>query len=105
MFKRTQTQVRQVFVFAAEIRRLTTHAGIKFSAMLKRGAYLHWYTGEGMDPMEFTEAESNALDLMCVFAFLCLRACLTRCHFSPVSAEYQQVRPLMSLLHPSSSDP
>lgn len=32
--------------------------------MLKRGAYLHWYTGEGMDTMEFTEAESNALDLM-----------------------------------------
>lgn len=22
-------------------------------------AFLHWYTGEGMDQMEFTEAESN----------------------------------------------
>ncbi|TIC03141.1 hypothetical protein E3Q16_03226 [Wallemia mellicola] len=35
-----------------------------FSAMLKRRAYLHWYTGEGMDEMEFTEAESNLMDLI-----------------------------------------
>ena len=27
-------------------------------------AFLHWYTGEGMDPMEFTEAESNMNDLI-----------------------------------------
>lgn len=27
-------------------------------------AFLHWYTGEGMDTMEFSEAESNAHDLM-----------------------------------------
>lgn len=25
-----------------------------------------WYEGEGMDSMEFTEAESNIQDLMCV---------------------------------------
>ncbi|KDN45421.1 hypothetical protein RSAG8_05008, partial [Rhizoctonia solani AG-8 WAC10335] len=36
----------------------------QFSAMFKRSAYLHWYTAEGMDPMEFTEAESNLLDLV-----------------------------------------
>ncbi|KAJ3899592.1 beta-tubulin 2 [Lentinula edodes] len=35
-----------------------------FSAMYKRGAFLHWYTGEGMDPMEFSEAESNTQDLI-----------------------------------------
>ncbi|KAJ4467645.1 beta-tubulin 2 tubb2 [Lentinula edodes] len=35
-----------------------------FSAMYKRGAFLHWYTGEGMDHMEFSEAESNTQDLM-----------------------------------------
>ncbi|KAF9266398.1 beta-tubulin 2 [Marasmius fiardii PR-910] len=35
-----------------------------FSAMYKRRAYLHWYTGEGMDPMEFSEAESNVQDLI-----------------------------------------
>jgi len=32
--------------------------------MYKRRAFLHWYTGEGMDVMEFTEAESNAHDLI-----------------------------------------
>ena len=53
---------------------------IKFSAMFKRRAFLHWwililviaiwfliflrYTGEGMDVMEFSEAESNTMDLM-----------------------------------------
>ncbi|KAJ7590074.1 beta-tubulin 2 [Mycena floridula] len=35
-----------------------------FSAMFKRGAFLHWYTGEGMDPVEFQEAESNTRDLI-----------------------------------------
>lgn len=32
--------------------------------MFKRKAFLHWYTGEGMDEMEFTEAESNMNDLV-----------------------------------------
>lgn len=36
----------------------------QFSAMLRRKAFLHWYTGEGMDEMEFTEAESNCNDLV-----------------------------------------
>jgi tubulin beta len=36
----------------------------QFSAMFKRKAFLHWYTGEGMDEMEFTEAESNLQDLI-----------------------------------------
>merc|ERR1712213_45164 len=30
--------------------------------MFRRKAFLHWYTGEGMDEMEFTEAESNMND-------------------------------------------
>ena len=32
-----------------------------FTAMFRRKAFLHWYTGEGMDEMEFTEAESNMI--------------------------------------------
>jgi tubulin beta len=36
----------------------------QFSAMFRRKAFLHWYTGEGMDEMEFTEAESNRNDLV-----------------------------------------
>jgi tubulin beta len=36
----------------------------QFTAMFRRKAFLHWYTGEGMDDMEFTEAESNMNDLV-----------------------------------------
>lgn len=36
----------------------------QFRAMYRRKAFLHWYTGEGMDEMEFTEAESNMNDLV-----------------------------------------
>ncbi|KNZ73349.1 Tubulin beta-2 chain [Termitomyces sp. J132] len=35
-----------------------------FASMFKRKAFLHWYTGEGMDIMEFSEAESNTHDLI-----------------------------------------
>ncbi|KAI5636813.1 tubulin/FtsZ family, GTPase domain-containing protein [Phthorimaea operculella] len=36
----------------------------QFTAMFRRKAFLHWYTGEGMDEMEFTEAASNMADLI-----------------------------------------
>lgn len=36
----------------------------QFSAMFRRKAFLHWYTGEGMDDMEFSEAEGNTNDLV-----------------------------------------
>ncbi|VEL34941.1 unnamed protein product [Protopolystoma xenopodis] len=36
----------------------------QFSAMFKRRAFIHWYLSEGMDEMEFTEAESNMNDLI-----------------------------------------
>ncbi|KAI1696965.1 tubulin beta-1 chain [Ditylenchus destructor] len=35
-----------------------------FSVMFRRKAFLHWYTGEGMEEMEFTEAESGMNDLI-----------------------------------------
>lgn len=38
--------------------------GEQFTAMYRRKAWLHWYTQEGMDEMEFTEAESNMNDLI-----------------------------------------
>merc|ERR1712118_486768 len=42
------------------------HGRYLTAAGLFRGrmAFLHWYTGEGMDEMEFTEAESNMNDLV-----------------------------------------
>ena len=36
----------------------------QFSIMFRRRAFLHWYYGEGMDEMEFSEAESNLKDLI-----------------------------------------
>ena len=37
--------------------------GIKFTTLFRRKAYLHWYTQQGMDEMEFTEAESDLNDM------------------------------------------
>jgi len=36
----------------------------QFKAMFRRKAFLSWYTGEGMEEMEFTEAESNLTDMI-----------------------------------------
>jgi hypothetical protein len=41
----------------------------QFTAMFRRKAFLHWYTGEGMDEMEFTEAESNMNDLVSEYPY------------------------------------
>ncbi|KAJ7163389.1 TUBB protein [Mycena filopes] len=46
------------------IQELFKRVNDQFTAMFKRKAFLHWYTGEGMDEMEFTEAESNMQDLV-----------------------------------------
>merc|ERR1712127_67911 len=46
------------------IREMFKRVGEQFTAMFRRKAFLHWYTGEGMDEMEFTEAESNMNDLV-----------------------------------------
>ena len=47
-------------------------------------AFLHWYTGEGMDEMEFTEAESNMYDLISEYQqYQEVRTapCIERCTF------------------------
>jgi tubulin beta len=36
----------------------------QFAKMYKRKAFLHWYSGEGMDEMEFQEADKNVRDLV-----------------------------------------
>ncbi|RUS13952.1 Tubulin/FtsZ, GTPase domain-containing protein, partial [Endogone sp. FLAS-F59071] len=46
------------------IQELFRRVNEQFTVMFRRKAFLHWYTGEGMDPMEFTEAESNMNDLV-----------------------------------------
>uniref|UniRef100_A0A0V0J9W1 Tubulin beta chain n=1 Tax=Schistocephalus solidus TaxID=70667 RepID=A0A0V0J9W1_SCHSO len=35
-----------------------------YSAMLRRKAFMHWYTGEGMDEGEFGSSEQNVVDLI-----------------------------------------
>lgn len=49
---------------STSIQTLFRRVSAQFSAMFKRKAFLHWYTGEGMDELEFTEAESNINDLL-----------------------------------------
>ena len=40
----------------------------QFTAMFRRKAFLHWYTGEGMDEMEFTEVRT--VDAMRLFSIV-----------------------------------
>merc|ERR1739838_65718 len=54
IFIGNSTAIQELFKRVAE----------QFTAMFRRKAFLHWYTGEGMDEMEFTEAESNMSDLV-----------------------------------------
>jgi len=49
---------------STSIQELFKRVNDQFTAMFRRKAFLHWYTGEGMDEMEFTEAESNMHDLI-----------------------------------------
>ncbi len=49
---------------STSIQELFKRISEQFTAMFRRKAFLHWYTGEGMDEMEFTEAESNMNDLV-----------------------------------------
>ncbi|KAA6383577.1 MAG: putative Tubulin beta chain [Streblomastix strix] len=46
------------------IQKLFKRVSEQFTAMFRRKACLHWYTGERMDEMEFTGAESNMNDLV-----------------------------------------
>ncbi|KAL7746051.1 Tubulin beta chain (Beta tubulin) [Sorochytrium milnesiophthora] len=49
---------------STSIQDLFKRINVQFVSMFRRKAFLHWYTGEGMDEMEFTEAESNMNDLV-----------------------------------------
>lgn len=53
-FLGNNTAIQEVFARVSE----------QFNTMYRRRAYLHWFTSEGMDEMEFTEASSNLTDLI-----------------------------------------
>ncbi|PCH42400.1 beta-tubulin 2 [Wolfiporia cocos MD-104 SS10] len=59
-----QTQAATCLANSTAVQELFQRTLNQFGAMYKRGAFLHWYTGEGMDAMEFSEAESNAHDIV-----------------------------------------
>ncbi|PVV03108.1 hypothetical protein BB560_002425 [Smittium megazygosporum] len=46
------------------IKELFQRVNEQFTVMFRRKAFLHWYTDEGMDVMEFSEAESDVIDLV-----------------------------------------
>ncbi|XVF37321.1 hypothetical protein REPUB_Repub19eG0135800 [Reevesia pubescens] len=47
---------------STSIQGMFTRVNEQFTAMFRKKAFLHWYTREGMDKMEFTEVESNMND-------------------------------------------
>ncbi|KAK3865568.1 hypothetical protein Pcinc_028834 [Petrolisthes cinctipes] len=49
---------------STSIQELFKRVSEQFHAMYRRKAFVHWYTNEGMDEMEFTEAEANMNDLI-----------------------------------------
>lgn len=53
-FLANSTSIQTVF------KRIVTN----FSQMFKRRAFTHWYLSEGMEELEFVEAESNITDLI-----------------------------------------
>ena len=58
------------------IQELFKRIGEQFTAMFRRKAFLHWYTGEGMDEMEFTEVSKFlsggvCMGLIAFHNFLC----------------------------------
>merc|ERR1711881_726930 len=61
------TDARQSCTFIANttaLKGIFQRLATQFGAMYKRKAFLHWYKGEGMDEMEFQEADKNVRDLI-----------------------------------------
>nr|XP_027195281.1 tubulin beta chain-like [Dermatophagoides pteronyssinus] len=46
------------------IKELFSRIAEQYQSMFRRKAFLHWYTGEGMDMMQFDESNSNVNDLI-----------------------------------------
>merc|ERR1711997_1097707 len=59
-YKSSLTFVANTTALKGIFQRLAT----QFGAVYKRKAFLHWYKGEGMDEMEFQEADKNVRDLI-----------------------------------------
>merc|ERR1712131_394964 len=53
-----------VVVNTTALKAIFQRLATQFGALFKRKAFLHWYEGEGMDEMEFQEADKNVRDLI-----------------------------------------
>merc|ERR1712078_96578 len=62
----------------------------QFTGMFRRKAFLHWYTGEGMDEMEFTEAESKSFMLDSAISVAILAQEIAESNMNDLVSEYQQ---------------
>eukprot|EP01083_Nonionella_stella_P154992 500066_1 len=54
------TAIHQTTAIKSVFQRISTN----FAKVYKRRGYLHWYKGQGMDEMEFQEADKNIRDLI-----------------------------------------
>jgi tubulin beta len=62
---RFETQLSgTVVVNTTALKAIFQRLATQFGALFKRKAFLHWYKGEGMDEMEFQEADKNVRDLI-----------------------------------------
>jgi len=61
----TGLQIAATFLAnSTSIKALFKRVASQFSAMYRKRAFIHWYLEEGMEEVEFTEAESNMHDLI-----------------------------------------
>ncbi|KAF9602479.1 hypothetical protein IFM89_028493 [Coptis chinensis] len=58
------TIVCQLWNLTQDVLEMFRRVSEQFTVMFRRKAFLHWYTGEGMNEMEFIEAECNMNDLV-----------------------------------------
>lgn len=49
---------------STSIMELFNRVSSQFNSMFNKKAFLHWYTGEGMEQAEFGEAQSNVIELI-----------------------------------------
>merc|ERR1712198_683291 len=64
MAPRTSTMSVTFVANTTALKGIFQRLATQFGAMYRRKAFLHWYKGEGMDEMEFQEADKNVRDLI-----------------------------------------
>eukprot|EP01084_Bolivina_argentea_P109904 196335_1 len=63
-YKEYSPLVSTAIIATTSVKAVFQRLSANFARMYRRKAYLHWYTAEGMDEMEFQEADKNDKDLV-----------------------------------------